>query len=253
MKSTIIAYARKHFTEMRRNYLSTFAGLILIAIGLPLVFREMLGITSEVGGEVLMCLAWASVLLFTNTAFRSWVTAGEEAFTLTLPVSTNRRFIFLGVSSLLISVVSTQVIFWVTYYAWRLLAGYNVLVLGEALINFLSRLIMVQVIIHSIVVLCYARGGRMRTSSWLVIVAGFALFYGLVNLPETVGWVSDNGARFPNLYNQMDIYGQGWHLSLSNRPLGKATDVVEWLCGASVVLAFYVSAWLSLKERESFK
>ena len=64
--NTIIAYARKHFTVMRRNYLSTFAGLFLIALCLPLALREMLGMTSEVGGEVMMCLGWASVLILTS-------------------------------------------------------------------------------------------------------------------------------------------------------------------------------------------
>lgn len=251
MKTTI-TYARKHFTEMRRNYLSTILGLFLIATCFPLAFREMFGITSEMGREVLMLLGWASILIFTSTAFREWYTEGYDSFCLTLPVSINRRFLFQTISSLVISVLSTQIYFWLTYYGWEIFANYNCLVIEDAPM-LMKRVVMTQVIIHSICTLCYARGGRTRTTSWLVIVGGFGLFFLLANLPEAAGWVSDNGARFPNLVNETDIIGNNWRFTLTNAPLGKATEVVKVLSGASVVVAFYLSAWMSLKEREARK
>ena len=78
-------------------------------------------------------------------------------------------------------------------------------------------------------------------------------FFLLANLPEAAGWVSDNGMRFPNLINETDIIGNNWRFTLTTAPLGKATEVVKVICVLSVVVAFYVSAWLSLKERESLK
>lgn len=252
--NTIIAYARKHYKEMRRNYLSTFAGLFLIAFCLPLAFRAMLGTTSEFGSEVLMCLAWASVLILTANAFREWCTEGYDSLCLTLPVSINSRFLFQAVSSLVLSMVATQVFFWLSYFAWELFADFNCMILeGDKPINIMCRLTLTQVVVHSLCCLCYARGGRTRTTSWLVIVAGFALFFFLLNLPEAAGWVSDSSAKFPNFENQMEIVGEHWELSLPNRPLGSLTELVQFLSGASIVVAFYVSAWLSLRELESLK
>jgi hypothetical protein len=252
--NTIIAYARKHYKEMRRNYLSTFAGLFLIAFCLPLAFRAMLGTTSEFGDEVLLCLAWASVLILTANAFREWCTEGYDSLCLTLPVSINSRFLFQAVSSLVLSMVATQFFFWLSYFAWEIFADFNCMVLiGDEPINIMHRLAITQVAIHSICCLCFARGGRSRTTSWVGFVAGFALFFFLLNLPEAAGWVSDSSSTFPNVENRMEIVGEHWQLSLPNRPLGNLTEFVQFLSGASIVGAFYVSAWLSLRERESLK
>ena len=117
----------------------------------------------------------------------------------------------------------------------------------------LIRLAITQVAIHSICCLCFARGGRSRTTSWVGLVARFALFFFLLNLPEAAGWVSDSSSTFPNVENRMEIVGEHWQLSLPNRPLGNLTEFVQFLSGASIVGAFYVSAWLSLRERESLK
>ena len=251
MKTTI-AYARKHIVEMRRHYLITLFGLFLIAACLPLAFCQMLGKNSEFGGEIVMCLAWASTLFFTANAFREWNTDGYDAFCLTLPVSTSRRFLFASISSLVVSIIATHIFFWPAYYAWEALARFNCMTLEDSPGIFL-RIVWVQVVLHSIIVLCHARGGRRQAASWLWVCGGFALFFGLVNLPEAAGWVSDNGMRFPNLVNETDIIGNNWRFTLTTAPLGKATEVVKVISVISVLVAFYVSAWLSLKERESLK
>ena len=249
--NTIIAYARKHFTEMRRNYLSTFAGLFLIALCLPLALREMLGMTSEVGGEVMMCLGWASVLILTSNAFREWYTPGYDAFCLTLPISTTRRVIFLGVTSLVISILSAQLFFWATYYGWQLFAGFNCLDLQDDPMDIVLRLSLMQVVIHSLLMVCYSRGGRSR--SWWLILGGLAAFYFLLNIPEMTHWVSDLHTSFPNLDNQLRLSGENWSIVLHNSPLGAATEVVEVVSCASIVVAFYLSAWCGFKEREARK
>ncbi len=252
--NTTVAFARKHFVEHSRRYLTALACLLGVAILISLLELYLFDVSWSVGEELIFVLVWVAIIWSSHISMRDWFRERYDTLYITLPVSATRRFFFSVTVSLIFSVVAPAVVYWIVHLAWLVFSGKDFLTI-DAGVTLGVDAYLVFLVVHAMMIwaLAWMKTGSRGSGPILLFFAAFLLFLFLSNLPEIQGWVDDYNYTVPNLSNSILLENDSLRLRLDNQPLGAFTHVAKVLSGFSMVLAIYISAWLKLKEREAYK